>query len=137
MSISLPTKGLAFSTDGTSYQDLPIVPDKIELELEQVTADSYRTVGPEALLYTDFLAIKIKLTINYELLTAAQYQFFMDYFYRNNYIYLKFANPQNLTGNPIAKQFKCGNPKAAYSLIDKATGAIKEVSGFSQSFTMR
>ena len=135
---TIPSKGLAFSSDGQTYYEIPVVPSSLELEVEQVTADSYRTVGRGAFLYTDFLpeAIKLKITMTLPTLNAAQFKWFMDYFYLNNFIWLKFANPQN-PSTYLSKQFKCNNPKFNYQIIDKTTGLPTEIEGFTQSFTMR
>ncbi len=136
MSVKIPIYGLLYSTDGVAFNDPPIPPDSMGLELEQVTAETYRTVDAEALEYTDFLTIKVKISCEWSSMTPTQFMFWSSIFAQNRYIWLKYCSPFNLNEFET-HQFKCNNLKFNYELVDKNTALVKSIDGVSQSYTQR
>lgn len=136
---TVPIKGLQYSEDGTDYYDIPVAPTTMELELEQVTANTYRTVGPRATLYNDFLCVIVKVSCTWSVLYRLDFAVLSSLFFANKFIYLRFSNPDLREGRPefLYTQFKCGNLKCAYDYVDKTTGHPREYAGVSQSYTQR
>lgn len=139
MALTIPIRGLQYSYDGSTYYDIPVAPDTMDLELEQVTANTYRTVGPKSTLYNDFLCVIAKVSCTWSVMSRTEYSVLSSLFYSNKFIYLRFSNPdlRNERSEFIACQFKCGNLKFAYTFVDKTTGHPKEYANVSQSYTQR
>ena len=137
--VLIAIKGLQYSYNGSTYYDIPVAPDTMDLELEQVTANTYRTVGKKATLYNDFLCVIVKVSCTWSVMTRAEYQVLSSLFYANKFIYLRFSNPDLREGSPefLAAEFKCGNLKFAYEYVDKTTGHPQQYSGISQNYTQR
>lgn len=136
---TVPITGLQYSYNGTNYYNIPIAPNKMELELEQVTANTYRTVGRKATLYTDFLCVIVKVSCAWSSMTREEYTVLSSIFYANTYIFLRFSNPDMRAGQPpfLEAEFKCGNLKFEYEFVDKNTGHPQVYSEVTQSYTQR
>ena len=139
MAFTVPINGLQYSLDGQNYNDIPVAPNTMDLELEQVTANSYRTVGKKATLYNDFLCVIVKVSCTWSVMTRAEFKMLSSLFYANKFIYLRFSNPDLREGQPefLNAQFKCGNLKCSYTFVDRKTGHPKEYAGLSQGYTQR
>jgi len=139
VTIPIPIKGLQYSFDGTNYSDIPVAPTSMEIELEQVTANSYRTVDRNITLHNDFLGVIVKNSLTWDTMNREEFAVLSSMFFLNSFIYLRFSNPDLRPGRPefLACQFKCGNIKTQYEQVDKTTGHPTMYGKISQSFTQR